>query len=377
MRLARYRIVRLSPPRDSFLLLSLSTKSGLTGWGELTGSGNDRAAMVFAEDALRAMLGRGASAAGGGLTGLQCFRAPPMRDRCAVTAWSAIAQAMWDLDAQARELPLYRLLGAGRGARVPLYANLNRGLLGDRRPEAFAAHAERAIAAGFAFAKATPFDEITPAETNHAALAPAMARLEAAAAAIGPASLAVDGHWRLNPGLAETFMDWQGRAGGLHWVEDLLQVDLSPQAVARFRARYSGVTWAGGEDLTCLAEARRLLDDPARPDVFMPDVKYLWPPDRLCALLELARQRGCRRSIHNPSGPVATAFSAHLSAACGLEEALEFPFLAVTDRQALTCPVEPVRDGAYHLSERPGLGVAPSHRALESFGTVLLEGKDG
>ena len=117
-----------------------------------------------------------------------------------------------------------------------------------------------------------------------------------------------------------------------------------------------------------------MLDGPARPDVFMPDIKHLCGLDDLRDLLLLARSLGCSLSLHNPSGPISTAFSAHMCVAVGADEPLEFCFRAVKNREVLTDPFEPVTQGVYTVSDGPGIGIIPARSALEQFGTVLAEG---
>ena len=376
MKIVGHAIVRFCPPDDSFLMLRLDAEGGLSGWGEMTGSGNDRAAVAFAEDALRGLMGGNALDMPARMADFHRYRVPPLRDRCAVTAWSAVNQALWDIAARARGVPLYTLLGDGRRTGVPLYANLNRGLLRDRSVAAFARNAEDALASGFAFAKATPLDEATPAADAPAVLDAAKARLAAIYAAVGTERVAIDGHWRLNPRLAENFMGWQARHGRLYWMEDILDSTLPDATVAEFRHGFPGVTWAGGEDAAHPLDARRLLDGPARPDVFMPDIKHLCGLDVVGDLLAHARTRGCGLSLHNPSGPVSTAFSAHLCAAVAADRPLEFCFRAVPGRERLTTPVEPTENGTYFVPDAPGIGIVPSADALERFGTTLSEGSE-
>ncbi len=375
MKLSAYTVIRLSPPGDSFVLLQLITDGGITGWGEITGSGNDRAAAAFAEEAFSSLARLDALDIDACMAVFNRFRIPRLRDRCATTAWSGINQALWDIAAQAQGVPLFALLGKG-GSRceVPLYANLNRGLLRDRRPQSFARNAEDALAAGFAFAKVTPFDEVTPDISERGVLTPAQQRLEAVFAAVDTTRVAIDCHWRFNLALARAFMDWQETAGRLYWLEDLLDFELPDQSVADFRSAFSGTRWAGGEDVIHPRAAENLINGPARPDVFMPDEKHLCGLDVLRDLLFLARARGCALSLHNPSGPIATAVSAHLCKVVGAEEPLEFCFRAVDDRPSLTDPVEPVEGGTYHLGDAPGIGLAPSRKVLEEYGTVLAKG---
>ncbi|KPB00372.1 enolase C-terminal domain-like protein [Ahrensia marina] len=374
MKVNGYKVIRFAPPRDTFILIMLETDGGLTGWGEITGSGSDRAAAIFAQEAMQSILGRDPLDINACMADLLRFKVPPLRDHCAMTAFSGISQALWDINAQAAGQPLYRLLGDGRETTVPLYANLNRGLFQNRSPEAFAANAASAIQEGFAFAKATPFDELTPAHMDMDVVEPGLKRLEATCQAVGAEKVAIDCHWRFNLKLADRFMAWTKQYPAFCWIEDILDINTSHMDVAEFRSKYSWVVWAGGETLNNQLDADALLDGSARPDIFMPDVKYLWPIDNLCAHLNHARSRGCRLSLHNPSGPVSTAFSAHVWVACSGDAPVEFPYGAVTGRSALTGPQEPVQGGVYYISDKPGIGIAPTSEALEKFGNVLAEG---
>ncbi|MCG8511386.1 MAG: hypothetical protein MI741_19400 [Rhodospirillales bacterium] len=374
MRITAYKILRLSPPDDTFIFIGLETDGGIAGWGEITGSGHDLATVTVARDVLHRNLGHDPLDIDARMSAFRRFQVPPLRDRCAITAWCGVNQALWDIAARAREIPLYGLLGNGARTAVPLYANLNRGLLKDRSPAAFARNAEDALSAGFAFAKATPFDEVTPACTDALSLNLPTKRLDAVYSAIGTEKVAVDCHWRFNMDLARRFMELQALAGPVHWIEDLLDSSLPAESISKFRRDFPGTCWAGGEDATCPREAGRMLDGPARPDVFMPDIKHLCGLDDLRDLLLLARSLGCSLSLHNPSGPISTAFSAHMCVAVGADEPLEFCFRAVKNREVLTDPFEPVTQGVYTVSDGPGIGIIPARSALEQFGTVLAEG---
>lgn len=369
MKITCVRAWKLCPPNDSWLLASAGTDDGLTGWGEITGSGHDAGALAVLGEAAVGMLGADPLDLGARLAPLRSFRYPCLRDKIAVTAWSGLAQALWDIRAQAFGQPLYKVLG-GSETRIPLYANLNRGLFGDRSPAAHARHAEAALAEGFFAAKCTPFDEVTPSSPDAAALENGLERLRAAASA-GAEKISIDCHRRFAPPLARVLLGRLDGMGCFAWVEDLLD---TPHAAAypELRLAHPRVVWAGGEETTGLRDALAMLSGPEKPDLFMPDVKYVCGLDEMAAVCRLGDSLGCRLSFHNPSGPVSQAFSAHVASAFPGATA-EYPFLSVPDRRFATIPEEPVEGGAYHLSDRPGLGVAPSSECLERHGTVLFE----
>ena len=370
MNITRIRIWRVQPPHDAWNLVSIETRSGLTGWGEFTGSGHEAAAAAIVTGAAPHLAGRDALDAEALLSPFRSFRYPPVDDKIATVAWSAIAQALWDLRGQAFGQPLCRLLG-GMVKPVRLYANLNRGLFRDRSPEGHARHAEEAMDRGFAYAKCTPFDGLTPAIPDGATLDVPMERLRRAAAAAGAERIAVDCHCRFSPPAARKMLEAAKALGRFAWIEDIL----SPVHRERFRElrhAFPETVWAGGEETRSLGMAAAVLTGPDRPDIFMPDVKYICGPDEYAAIVRLAGQCGCLLYPHNPSGPISLAFSAHL-AALGGDCLVEYPFMAVPGQETLTAPEEPVENGWYYLRDAPGLGMAPSRRCLDDHGTVLHE----
>jgi galactonate dehydratase len=60
---------------------------------------------------------------------------------------------------------------------------------------------------------------------------------------------------------------------------------------------------------------------------------------------------------HNPSGPVATAASVHVSAVLKNFRVLELQWGEVSWRQDVLSPPERFEKGTIQVSERPGLGI--------------------
>lgn len=378
MKITRVRVWRVSPPTDVWLFVSMTAEDGsascsspvFAGWGEITGSGHDAAVTAVVKEAAAGLLGKDALDPDARLAAFRGFRYPPIDDKIATVAWSGLAQAMWDIRGQAFGRPLAELFGASKKT-LPLYANLNRGLFRDRSPEAHARSAKAALDAGFAAAKVTPFDEIIPAVTDPSALEPALDRLRAVADSVDSRKIAIDCHRRFSPRMAEKMLSALEKIGEFRWIEDMLATP-HMRFLPEFRRNRPNIAWAGGEELRSLPQAAAFLAGAEKPDIVMPDIKYICGLDETAAVCRLAESAGCAVFPHNPSGPVSQAFSAHMAACCG-ESTVEYPFLAVPDRGTLTTPEEPVRGGMYRIANRPGLGIAPSTECLDRYGTLLAD----
>ncbi|MEV6641378.1 mandelate racemase/muconate lactonizing enzyme family protein [Amycolatopsis sp. NPDC051371] len=285
---------------------------------------------------------------------------PQQEKFAAATVLGGLEQSLVDFAAQADGEPVWKWLGGVSPDRVPLYANINR-MPGGRSPADVAEMAARAVAAGFTSVKCAPFDVREPgqdlADTG-------VARLRAIRTAIGEdVGLKVDFHERLTaedvhrvlPAMEELGVAWLEDAFAVQHVEDL----------RRLRAATT-LPLAGGELMFHLDEARTAVAEHL-VDVLMPDVKHAGGIERTLSIARAAT--GTAISPHNPSGPVATAASAHLLAACPNATVLEHQFGEVPWRPELVDGAENITDGHLHVSDRPGLGVRlrtdhPSCRVL-------------
>jgi galactonate dehydratase len=266
------------------------------------------------------------------------------------TVAGGLASAFADLAAQRADMPLWEWLGAvGRPPRtVELYANLNRSL-GARRPGDFARQARAAVDYGFRAVKIAPFDHLTAPDRPRAG----MERAWAARHAIGPrAGLMIDVHHALS---LDELLGIAGELAALdpRWLEDA--VGLHDLASLRAVREAVGAPLAGGERAASVGEIAPALDA-GLIDVMMPDVKHAGGPAAALELAAAARTAGAAVSLHNPSGPVATAASMHTSIAAGAT-LLEYAYGEVSWRGDLVVPPErPVR-GRLQVPAEPGLGL--------------------
>ena len=274
--------------------------------------------------------------------------APRDKAFAAATVMGGLEQSLVDFAAKADGEPVWKWLGGVAPDRVPLYANINR-MPGGRSPAEVAEMAASAVAAGFRAVKCAPFDVREPgrdlADTG-------VARLRAIRAAIGDdVTLKVDFHERLTADDVYRVLPAMEDLG-VGWIEDAFAV----QNVEDLRTLRAGTTLplAGGELMFRLDEARTAIAEHL-VDVLMPDVKHAGGIARVLSIAHGAS--GTAISPHNPSGPVATAASAHLLAACPNATVLEYQFGEVPWRRDLVGGAEHITDGHLHLSDRPGLGV--------------------
>lgn len=373
MRLRALEVLKVCLPREQWTVLRLRTEEGICGWGEITGSCDD--------DAVAALLTRITPelARRDLLNILDCralltgWRYPAVRTvRSVATALSGLDQALWDITARWYRTPLYKLYGAAGVDSVPLYANLNKALWGMRSPHALMENGSAAAAAGFSTVKCTPFDEVVPTGMD-VSLERGLERIEALTQAVPMGRVAVDCHQRFEGyTLARMLEQVVGRWGLPYWVEDPVPVQ-QDAALRRAQAAFPGIRWAAGEDSLCGRQMMEVVRQGCY-EVLMPDVKYIGGPSTVRALLPVLEELGVKPTLHNPSGPIATAHSAHLSALIGCGAPMEFPF-GVTDGRAQMCaPYEPIQDGRYWLSERPGIGITLSEDALRTYAQKFCDG---
>jgi galactonate dehydratase len=292
---------------------------------------------------------------------------------------SALDQAVWDLAAQQRGVSVATALGPVLRDRVPVYANINRGIA-SRTPEGFAAQACRAIADGFGAIKIAPFDEVklfgdTAAKLESWNLEPGLARIAAVRDAIGPdVALMVDCHWRLNLAAADAVLR-AVEPQGLYWLE--CPVPEKPELLGTIRdvrnmANARGIRLAGCEEMSLVAGFAPFLDSGCY-DIMMPDAKYVGGLREMLRVAEALHAHGVAFSPHNPSGPVCHAASLHVCAVAPSFHRLEMQYAETPLFDDIVGGTLPRAAGGYiTVPTTPGLGVR-----LDSRLTQELAAEDG
>ncbi len=341
--------------RTNWIFVIVETDDGRSGVGEATLDGHEAQVLAELDTAATSLVGSSPDP-----------RSPALRPHpgafgglAHAAARSAIEQATWDLLGQRLDAPIVELLGGPAGGRVRAYANVNRGILDDRSPEAFAAAVEAAVADGFDAVKIAPFDGLRwqPETDRHARslIDAGLARIAAVRAAVGPdVEVMIDCHGRFDARTAIAIIPLID-AFAPSWIED--PVPGSDLAGWRRVRDATSSRLAGGEALVGLATFRRFIEA-SGVDVVLADVKWCGGIAALSAIADLAEAHGIALSPHNPSGPVSTAATAHVALAMGPVVPLVEVALGEADwRVDLVGGGEAIDRGSIVVGAGPGLGL--------------------
>ncbi len=373
---SRLKVTRLellpirATERTVWLMVRVHTNQGLTGLGEASDAFGFAATTKANAQQMEGEL----AAYAGMIAGRSPLEIELFRQRgegraragglVSATAYSAVEQALWDLAAQALECPLHALLGTAVARRLPIYANINR-TTKPRTPAGFAATAQRAVGEGFRAIKAAPFDGFPtdPAEQERA-VDLGIACLEAIRAALGAdIKMMVDCHSFFSVERAVAVAR-RLEPVKLSWYEEPVDPKMVENTV-RIRRRIQQ-QMAGGEVLFGVDGFVPLCRRRA-VEVIMPDVKHCGGIRELANIAAMARAEGVKVAPHNPSGPVATAASAHLCSTLANFEILELQWGEVAWRGELLSPPEQFVAGELAVTDRPGMGHRLNERLAQKY----------
>ena len=365
MRISAIRPVGVSVTRrGDWIFLLVDTDEGLTGLGEASHSGNDAQLFGLVPDLETRLLGQDPT----NINVLRVLMQGQRLGRVGATIWSAVEQACQDIRGQSLDQPLCNLLGGPIRERVRLYANINRHVE-ERTPAGFARAAVAAVSEGFTAVKLAPFDEVRASDRSRSGRAAAwrkgLERVQALRSAVGPdVEIAVDCHSRFDVkealAVARALEELD-----LFWFEEPIAADRL-SGLSQLAGRI-GQPLATAESLFGVESFGRVLKAGAA-DVIMPDVKHAGGIQETVQIGNLAEAHNIAVAPHNPSGPVATAASVHVSACLRAFTILEFAWGEVAWRPALLDPPEEVEEGHIRVSHRPGLGHSLNPELLQRYG---------
>ncbi len=267
------------------------------------------------------------------------------------SAIAGLEMALWDICGKITEQPVYNLLGGALRKRLPAYAN---GWFNVMDPVAdFAATAKETVDKGYVGLKFDPFWGYGR-EPDETVLEKAITQVAQVREAIGPSKrLMIDTHGRFSVGTASVVAKALAEHG-VYWMEEPVDPE-NYDALARVQ-KPDGLRIATGERCYSRYQAMALIER-GKPDVLQPD------PVQIGGILEskkfaiLADSYYTQVSFHNPFGPVAAAAALQVSATAPnvamLESFCEFgdPWRADLVKN---CPM-PVA-GEFIIPDAPGLG---------------------
>ncbi len=293
------------------------------------------------------------------------------RDFFVCSALGGVEMACWDILGKSLGVPVWRLLGGKCRDRIPAYANGWYQV--ERTPETIAERARAALAMGYNALKIDPFGagsyEMTEAEKVRS-----VEIVEAVRNAIGPdAQLFIEMHGRF---AAHTAIDLCHRLAPYRpgWFEE----PVPPENVAaltevRRAVAHLGIPVAAGERLFTRFLYLDVFRDRAL-DIVQPDVCHAGGLAETRKIAAMAEAHYMPVAPHNAGSPVQTMASIHVAAATPnfkIQETFDDMVEPWVRDAVIGRPL--VRDGAFALPDKPGLGVdldeavIAAHPPMEGF----------
>jgi galactonate dehydratase len=354
MRITQVRTVMAFGGRQSWVFVLVDTDAGITGVGEASLEGKEKAVEAAVSDMARFVIG-------GDPTRIDYYWQIMYRHGfwrggvVLLTAMSGIEQALWDISGKELGVPAYRLLGGACRDKMELYTHV-----GGRTTDELVRNTMALVDKGWrAFKTGNPGFESFANEGL--CVKNALERMRAMREAVGPeAKIMIDAHGRHTPGQAIKILRALEEID-LYFYEEPVPPD-NVDAYMRLSRAETGVTLATGERLFAKFGYKDLLEK-QYVDIIQPDVCHDGGILETRKIAAMAETYYTRVAPHNPNGPVATAASLQLGAClpnfCILEYALNQPWRD----QVIMEPLEIV-NGYVALPTKPGLGVELNLEAI-------------
>jgi len=348
MKIAEFEVVGVGNPWKNWLLVALTTDSGLVGYGEGTLNGFEQAVRTLLETLSGSFLGRDPheikSIRNDMLT--QRYSDGGQIQRAAI---AAIEVACWDILGKEMGQPVHNLWGGAVRDSIRLYAN--GWYQTERDPELVVAKAKEAVELGYTALKIDPFGAARRglAREDHDV---AIDILTGIKRALPNTDLLVEGHCRFDVptalGLAKTLGDI-----GVGWFEEPVSYE-NLRGLAEVADR-SPVPIATGENFTSVSQFIELTKR-SHNFVLQPDVLNLGGLLAARQVCELGETLDLPVAPHDAQGPI--------SKACCLQLAAHSPAIMIQEdfeefnepwTRELSSPLDK-SDGVVRIPIEPGIG---------------------
>ena len=333
----------------NWIFVEIDTDEGITGYGECTLEGREKAVAGVVEDFRRHLVGEPAEQIRHlfwQMTRGGYWEAGPVVSSGA----GGIEIALWDILGKSLGVSVASLLGGPLRDDIEVYSNA--WYFGAESSADFAACARRTVALGYRGLKFDPFGA-AEFHISDQQLTISIERVEAVREAVGPGiSLLIEGHGRFGVESALRVARCLEPLGVRFFEEPTPPGD--EEAIGRV-ARAAPIPIAAGERAYDLRDCQRLIA--AGVSVLQPDVIHLGGISRMVAAAELCDAASVSFAPHNASGPVATA--ATLQVASVAQTLFMQEMFAPIDTEWKDLVVNPgveIHDGYVRTPDGPGIG---------------------
>lgn len=340
----------------NWLLVAVTTESGLTGVGESTYFTYPQAARTIVEE-LRGVY-VGADAHHPERQFQRLMRQHGVRDSASMGAVSALDQAMWDLKGKALQTPVWNLLGGKVRDRVRALL-----VIDVASEDQLITEARKAIGEGFTAIKIKPFIGDWSSQPTAKMIGGAVQLVAAVRETVGwDVDVAVEVSRNLTPDLAIGFAH-ELRPLRPYFIEDVIQ----PFSVASNQVTADRIvgTVALGERCINIWEFRDYSDAHGIA-ILRPDVGLAGGFTQMRKIAAIAESRHQRIVAHNCFSPVATACHIQLAACTvnwDLQSYIREDRLPWTD---VVARVNELNSGFLHIPDVPGIGMQLNLEYLRS-----------
>jgi|AntRauTorcE11898_2_1112593.scaffolds.fasta_scaffold00068_47 galactonate dehydratase len=337
----------------NWFFVQVTTDEGITGVGEaLSGEGLTAALEATAEAHKHYVIGEDPLNRKGISRKLRRYPFAWRGGKLINAVASAIDIALWDIAGKHYGEPVWKLLGGKVRDEIPVYANGWH--IGERTPENYARHAEKAVdEQGYPALKCDPFAHYEHSLSD-AQLDEVAELLEAVRDAVGwEVGIALDCHGRFT------------RRGAIE-VADALEeydimfleepVELEDREVMADVTQHVDMPVATGERIYNNETMEDLVRKQAC-DIIQPDVTNYGTLQEVQHAASMAKSRYMTIAPHNPNAGISTAASVHLCAGLENLEVLEHMSRDVEWGDEIIDHDYTVEDGVIEVPDEPGLGV--------------------
>ncbi|HEV2121737.1 MAG TPA: mandelate racemase/muconate lactonizing enzyme family protein [Chloroflexota bacterium] len=365
MKITAVRVVQVTKGTFPWTMVEVQTDAGLIGLGEGTLESRPGTLAAAIREAGRVLIGQDPA----DIERLfrQMYHSPFWRGGpVLMSAIAALDHALWDINAQAVGVPVWKLLGGRTRDRVRAYST---GVGGPcKTPEELAERAQATAAKGFTAFKIDPWVMANggppPAWPDPALHRRAMAFVAAAREAVGwDVDIAIECH------------GWFAPAKAIEYAHDLapfkplfMEEPVPPESFDALGqvAHASPVPIATGERVHTKFAARDLLQRGGAA-VWQCDITHAGGFTEMRKIAAIAETGYVQMAPHNPYGPVATIVNAHFDTAIPNFLAQETLGHDPAWRRDLVEPPVEVVDGHLEVSDRPGLGIRLVEKTVAQY----------